>query len=377
MARYTCPSCGSSFDGKKCRSCLYESFSEEYAHGNHTHQGEPLVIDAPVRAPIPKQDPFSCPPKQNPPKTSLNRSTPDISPRKERKSHPFLRLLLILWITIGVLCSVIDAVLDHSDTQQPMPEVDLSDLTVLYADDQYTIRTDFQEGQTYDQGFHIFLENNTRKAVTLYAENLIVNGYLIDHSPFYCSAKKRSSGWDSFQISSQDMSSAGIEQVETLSFSLRIYDSQSYQILLGTQTFQLHTAVPEGFVQNVDDSGQLLLEQAGVRILYRGYIPNELHPELVHRAVLEFFLENDTDRTLSFSATHASIAGAKYDNSFYLVLPPHTRAITPMYLYSLEDLGLTAPEQLGQLGLSLTVRDSEDSDFSLTGEAVIAPSLGQ
>lgn len=370
MARSTCPGCGAPFNGKKCRSCLYEPFSEEYAHGNHTHQGEPLVIDAPVRSPIPKQDPFSCPPKRMAPGQSAWQSR-----RKRAISRP---LFIILLLSALFICnSVISALIYRLDSRRSQPTPDLSNLTVLYADDQYTIRTDFQEGQTYDQGFHIFLENNTRKAVTLCANNLIVNGYLVDHYPLYCTVKKQSSGWDTFQINSQDMSSAGIEQVEMLSFSLRIYDSRSYKTLLETQTFQLHTAVPEGFVQNVDDSGQILLDEAGVRILYRGYIPDELHPEQVHRAVLEFFLENGTDRTLNLSATHADIPGAKYSNCFYLDLPPHTRAITPMYLYSLEDLGLTAPEQLGQLGLSLTVRDSEDSDFSLTGEAVIAPSLGQ
>ena len=43
MAKYICPSCGAPYNGKKCRNCAYESFSEEIAHNFHVHEGEPLV----------------------------------------------------------------------------------------------------------------------------------------------------------------------------------------------------------------------------------------------------------------------------------------------------------------------------------------------
>lgn len=94
MTRSTCPSCGAPFNGKKCRSCLYETFTEEYAHGNHTHQGEPLVIDAPVRSPIPKQDPFECPPKRTAPDSAWQNQ------RKKPLSRPLFIVLLLAAIYI-------------------------------------------------------------------------------------------------------------------------------------------------------------------------------------------------------------------------------------------------------------------------------------
>lgn len=62
MPRYDCPSCGNSFNGKKCRNCGYETFNEEIAHRLHVHKGEPLVIRETTRKPIPTADPFGCPP---------------------------------------------------------------------------------------------------------------------------------------------------------------------------------------------------------------------------------------------------------------------------------------------------------------------------
>lgn len=44
MDRNRCPACGApGYRGKRCGSCLYAPFSEEIAHRNHYHAGEPLV----------------------------------------------------------------------------------------------------------------------------------------------------------------------------------------------------------------------------------------------------------------------------------------------------------------------------------------------
>ncbi len=84
MGNMICPSCGAPYNGKRCRSCNYEHFSEEIAHGNHSHKGEPLVIDAPVRKPIPKKDPFDC-------------------PKKARRKHPLIRFLILLYLIYSLM----------------------------------------------------------------------------------------------------------------------------------------------------------------------------------------------------------------------------------------------------------------------------------
>ena len=87
MAKYICPSCGAPYNGKKCRNCAYESFSEEIAHNLHVHEGEPLVIHDTTRRPVPYKDPFDCPPSH---------------PKKEKKSRSggLSKVLLIVFIAI-------------------------------------------------------------------------------------------------------------------------------------------------------------------------------------------------------------------------------------------------------------------------------------
>ena len=62
MPTYVCPSCGAPFNGKKCKNCAYESFTEEITHNLHVHKGEPLVVRDTGRRPVPYKDPFDCPP---------------------------------------------------------------------------------------------------------------------------------------------------------------------------------------------------------------------------------------------------------------------------------------------------------------------------
>ncbi len=47
-----CPCCGAPYNGKRCRECYYEPFTEEIAHGLHTHEGEPLIIEQPEDRPV-------------------------------------------------------------------------------------------------------------------------------------------------------------------------------------------------------------------------------------------------------------------------------------------------------------------------------------
>ena len=87
MPRYDCPSCGNSFNGKKCRNCGYETFNEEIAHRLHVHKGEPLVIRETTRKPIPTADPFGCPPVPQ-----------KRRPAKKRKVRPLGVVMLVLFL---------------------------------------------------------------------------------------------------------------------------------------------------------------------------------------------------------------------------------------------------------------------------------------
>ena len=128
MRKPACPSCGAPYNGRRCRNCNYEHFSEEIAHGNHTHTGEPLVIDAPVRKPVPKKNPFGC-------------------DKKTRKKNPLVGFLALLYV-ISCLMPVLrnwglklEATEEWNRTATPEPVVQAADMVIFHQEDDITIFT--------------------------------------------------------------------------------------------------------------------------------------------------------------------------------------------------------------------------------------------
>lgn len=51
MEKSRCPACGAPrYRGGRCKECEYRPFTEEIAHNNHYHAGEPLVLKTPPKA---------------------------------------------------------------------------------------------------------------------------------------------------------------------------------------------------------------------------------------------------------------------------------------------------------------------------------------
>ncbi len=65
MKNSTCPGCGAAYNGRYCRSCGYEHFAEDTAHQKHSSA-------------VP-------------------------APKKERKKHPLIRFLILLYLIYSLL----------------------------------------------------------------------------------------------------------------------------------------------------------------------------------------------------------------------------------------------------------------------------------
>lgn len=321
MARYKCPGCGAAYNGKRCRECYYEAFSEEIAHGNHVHAGEPLVIDAPVRRPIRRKDPFGC-------------------ERKTRKSSRSLGVVIALILAlIGVIGDVMDTYMDSADTLLAAPEPDFTvpeSAVILYSDAGLTVRMDWQEGTPWPGELPLYLENRTGLEVNAIAETITVNGYVMDEAYLFSTASDRKVGLFRLHIPESALEKAGIATVAEVSFRMYFYDEENYETIAETDYFHLRTDVPEDFLQPVDDSGTLLWEKDGIRVICKGFVPDDHAPEDPSQGVIRFLVENTADMPMSVYSEAVTVNGEEADLFFWCELPPDTRCLTDMYLHSLE-----------------------------------------
>lgn len=368
MARAYCPSCGKRYNGKRCSNCLYENFTEEIAHGLHTHEGEPLVIKAPARQPVPRKDPFDCDKKTR-------------KPPVRRKAAAVVIPLVIIVVLVAALNGlfflvsrterVFSGFAPETQTEPALP----TGGTVLYDAGGILVVADWQDGQEYGDGIRVVVQNGTDRDFTLSSRDMIVNGYVLRDSLLYCQVQQGHTAQCWLRLDQDDLDNAGIETVQTLSLALAVYDSESYETLAETDFLPLCTTGE--LSQPVDDSGVPLFQQDGIRVVYRGYVPSEYAPDTLTDGTLQFFLENNTEQYLNYYTTECQVNGQRVMLSLWCALPPHTRAVSSMYLYDLEELELLSWEDITELTLQLEFSEHNEYDLFLQTGTLALPLGGE
>lgn len=347
MRKYTCPSCGHTYNGKRCRECYYEHFTEEIGHRNHTHRGEPLVIDGPRRRPIPRKDPFDC-------------------DKKTRKKRPFLGFLVLLLVINALLPLALNfglelerreaALLEPEPEYFPIPD---SAVTV-YQDGQMEVLVQWPKDQSFFRDFPVYVRNDSNQNITVMARDLQINGYRMESSSLWCEASAGTPGMGLFFLSEEDQVHAGILAVEELSFRLEIYDSDSYATILTTPEISYTAKLPEGTQPMRELEGTTVFQKEGLTISYLGYSypVSAYDPYAFEDGVLLLHLENTSGKDLEISMTEGCVNGESAGLSAWCTLPNGAKAVSSCYAYPLEELGITQPEQLQELTFDLEVWES-------------------
>lgn len=343
MAKHTCPSCGHRYNGKVCRNCLYENFSEEISHGLHTHQGEPLVVDEPAPKPIRRKDPFAC----------------DKPTKKKHRFAPALIVLAVLFLFQPALALVFGIISNISEVVSPEPEPEIPSHAIALAEGgEVQILADFgAEGQCASR-FPVYLVNNSDGPVSVHAEDVVINGYVMEDAYLSCTAKRGRTAAGEFSVTTHSLEMAGIEQIQTLRMTLSAYNSDSYEEIFPDQGIELSFVDPASYHQPVSDGGQVLYEDETLRLVFQGYLPSSYSEDFSDGDLL-FYLENKGSSSIHVSLESASLNGQEADLSFWCRLPAGTRAVDQIYLYPLEDLGITDGAAIRSLTLNFQISDKD------------------
>lgn len=209
MKKNTCPSCGASYNGKRCRHCGYKHFSEVLTHGSHTHKGEPLCIDAPARQPIPRKDPFGC-------------------DKQTRNKHPLVRFFLLLSLISALMPLLrnwglkLEAMENRPAaviTAEPEPILQPENMVILHQEEGITLFTT-PEQFADPNNFTLFFHNESGMAMTVSAGDILVNGIDLPHASLVCKARPGEIGKGWLEVDLREWDAAGIQEIRTLSFSL-------------------------------------------------------------------------------------------------------------------------------------------------------------
>ena len=86
-----------------------------------------------------------------------------------------------------------------------------------------------------------------------------------------------------------------------------------------------------------------------------------------------FYLENNTGKDLEVYTIDSSINGESAEITLWSSLPRDTRAVSTVYLYPLEDLGITSLEEITRMEISLEAYAPEVEDYIITTGTLSVP----
>lgn len=232
MARYTCPSCGAAYNGKKCRSCLYENFGDGKLREDRTRKGSPLVVDAPASG-----------------KTGDN--APVFRPQKTRGKNPMVRFVLLLAVINSLMPLIRNWGLDLKARErastvrqvavraEPEPVMAPEEIVFLHQEQDISIFANLEDFTDFRDGLCLYVEyTGDLPHVTVVMGDIKVNGCDMPLSTLVCKARSGEIGKGWLELDEQDLKEVSIETAEILDFTLTALGSNG-RLLFTTDAFQL------------------------------------------------------------------------------------------------------------------------------------------
>lgn len=364
MKRYQCPCCGALYNGRRCRECFYEPFTEEISHGLHTHEGEPLVISEPV----PKTGHRNI--------TSQRRGCGAYSGRRKKTESkwfwPIFAVLIVI-VTQRMLSGTMSGSVRNTpdltvpdfafQLEEPEPETmpqpeDSRWETVLYDKGGVQVMADWRDGDPGSDMIPIYVRNDSKRDIYITSRRESINGYMAGSSFIFCEVDAGQEATSFVSVSDFDLMRGNIETIAELSFYLEVIDSYELTAIDEGQQITLYAGVDADFVQPVDDSGTLIYQWPGVKVTYTGW-----EGESCEDGILCFRIENATEHFIQVFTPEVYVNGELSDLYLCGELTPGARCDSEIWLYPLSDMGMEDIRDITSLEIVVIIWDVDSDDF--------------
>lgn len=200
----------------------------------------------------------------------------------------------------------------------------------------------------------LLIENNSGKDLVVQTRNTAVNGFMVDSilSAQVRSGKKAN---ESLTFVSADLERSGIEKVAQMEFSFHIFTSDNWETYLDSQPVTVNTSIFPTYQQKIDDSGETVYEENGVKIVVRGLTTGVLGPEI------EVYMENTGDKAVLVQVRDISVNGFLMEPVFFRQIPPGKRVLDGIVLLE-GDLEKNGVEKIEGAELSFVILDGDNWD---------------
>ncbi len=231
--------------------------------------------------------------------------------------------------------------------------------TVLYDADGVTVTaTGFDAGAEYGPEIATRVENESGFTIDVTVEDVTVNGYQLGTGLFYVVAAPGETLDSAITLYDYMLDDCGIDTVAEISLSIVVSDDATYEEIGTGDRVTLETSAAEDYAQAVDDSGEVLYEEDGIRVISQG-----LSDEGIWDGALLLYAENDTGRYVGVTCRDVTINGRKEEDvSFWIDLLPDTRGVSGLDLMSLPDQTFDSIGEVEEISFRLLLIDQDTGE---------------
>ena len=234
---------------------------------------------------------------------------------------------------------------------------------VLYEKDGLKITAkSLETGGLFGPELKVLVENDGDQNVTVQARRVSVNGYMAESS-FSCDVAAGKKVNDKISFMDSTLEACNIETITDIELSFHVFTTEGWDTLDDSDLVQLQTSAAGSYQQAYDDAGTVLVDQDGVKIVYRG-LENDglMGPQIL------LYLENNTDQSVTVQQRNMSLNGFMIDGIFSCELEAGKKAVDHISVFDsdLEENGITELEN-GELSFHIfategwnTIFDTED-----------------
>lgn len=210
----------------------------------------------------------------------------------------------------------------------------------------------------------LLIENNSSQSITVQARNASVNGFMVGTmmSADVAAGKKAN---DSLTFETSGLKECGIENIANMEFYFHIFDSESWDEIVDTDVISIDTSIASTYTQAVDDSGEVLLDSNGVKIVSKGLSANDSFwgPGVI------LYIENNSDKDVTVQVRDVSVNGFMVESSMSEDVVAGKKAMSAVQFFS-SDLEKNSITDISDVELYFHIFDLESWDAIFDSDVI-------
>ena len=149
--------------------------------------------------------------------------------------------------------------------------------------------------------------NNTEKAISFGFKNCSVNGYMME-SHYFVTVEPGKTATYPAAFEEEEFKDLGITTCADYEFCINVEDNETNETLIETKPISVKTSAYENYEYNFDESGTVLYDAGGVKIIAKGIVESDFFGDCV-----SLYVSNQSDLNISVTAIEALLNGKNVD----------------------------------------------------------------